>query len=200
MKNKFLIGLTTMGLVLVLFTGCSKLPQAEIDLANAAIEEAKAAGADIYKPNDFITLQDSMKSVMVNIESQKSKFIKNYSNAKKELESVTALAQNVKQETFIRKEEVKLEIQNMNVEVKKLIETNKQLISEAPKGKEGATALMAIKGELSVVETSLSEAEAYFQKEEYLTSLDIVKSAKDKATALNEELSGVIAKYKASRR
>ena len=88
----------------------------------------------------------------------------------------------------------------MNVEVKKLIETNKQLISEAPKGKEGATALMAIKGELSVVETSLGEAEAYFQKEEYLTSLDIVKSAKDKATALNEELSGVIAKYKASRR
>ena len=53
MKNKFLIGLTTMGLVLVLFTGCSKLPQAEIDLANAAIEEAKTAGADIYKANDF---------------------------------------------------------------------------------------------------------------------------------------------------
>lgn len=198
MKNKFLIGLTTLGLSVLLFTSCSKVPQVEIDAANTAIEAAKTAGAEIYQFEGFVALQDSMKSVMVNIENQKSKFIKNYSTAKTQLEGVTVMAQSVLQQTLTRIEDVKVEVQNTMAEVKALIETNSQLINEAPKGKEGATALMAIKEELNVIETTLVNAETKFNENEYLTALDMVKASKEKATLINSELTEVIAKYKSN--
>lgn len=198
MKNKFLIGLTTLGLSVLLFTSCSKVPQVEIDAANTAIEAAKTAGAELYQYEGFVALQDSMKSVMVNIENQKSKFIKNYSDAKTQLDAVTVMAQSVLQNTLTRIEEVKVEVQNTTAEVKTLIETNRQLIKEAPKGKEGATALLAIKEELNVIETTLTNAETKFNANEYLTALDMVKASKEKATSINSELTEVIAKYKSN--
>lgn len=198
MKNKFLIGLTTLGLSVLLFTSCSKVPQVEIDTANTAIEAAKTAGAEIYQFEGFVALQDSMKSVMVNIENQKSKLFKNYSSAKLQLEAVTAMAQSVQQQTLTRIEEVKVEVQNTTTEVKTLIATNRQLIKEAPKGKEGASALMAIKEELNVIEANLANIEAKFNEKEYLTALDMVKASKEKATSINTELTEVIAKYKAN--
>jgi len=82
MKNKFLVGITTLGLTALLFTSCSKVPQVEIDAANVAIETAKTAQADIYVPEQFVALQDSMKAVMTEVEVQSSKFFKNYKVAK----------------------------------------------------------------------------------------------------------------------
>ncbi len=87
MKNRFFaLRIAFLGLTAFLLTSCSKVPQAEIDAANAAIEQAKTAGADVYVHENFVALQDSLKSVMVSIESQKSKFIKNYSTAKEHLD------------------------------------------------------------------------------------------------------------------
>ena len=85
MKNKFLKGLTIFGLTVVLFTSCSKAPQAEIDAVKLAIEEANIAGAEIYVHDAFVALQDSLKSLMGCIEGQESKLIKNYSKAKEDL-------------------------------------------------------------------------------------------------------------------
>ncbi len=98
MKKKLFIGLTTIVLTALLFTSCSKLPQAEIDSANLAIQNAKDAGADMYAHENFILLQDSMKSVMANIEAKKSKFFKNYKTSVEDLAGITQFAQDVKQQ------------------------------------------------------------------------------------------------------
>jgi hypothetical protein len=196
MKNKFFAGITILGLVTLMLTSCSPLPQVEIDAANAAIEQAKAAEAELYVNDNFVALQDSMNSVMVNIETQKSKFIKNYSNVKEQLASVTQLAAQVQQQAEARKEEVKVEVGNTITEVRSLIETNRQLVLEAPKGKEGASALVAIKGEIDAIETAINETSAMFENGQYLASLDKAMAAKEQAVAINTELTDVIAKYK----
>ncbi|MBN1119208.1 MAG: hypothetical protein JXA77_18505 [Bacteroidales bacterium] len=196
MKNRFFTIIAFLGLTALFFSSCSKVPQAEIDAANTAIEQAKLAGADVYVQDNFVALQDSLNNVMVSIESQKSKFIKNFSTAKEHLAGVTQYAGEVKQQAETRKEELKVEIQNTISEVKTLIETNRQLILEAPKGKEGTSALVAIKGEIDAVETSINETSTLFESGDYLATLDKAKAAKEKATAINTELSGVIAKYK----
>lgn len=195
-KKKLLIGLTTLGVATILLTGCSKLPQVEIDAAQAAIDEAKTAGADVYVHESFVSLEDSMKSVMAGVETQKSKFFKNYSASKEGLTGVAQYAQEVKQQTETRKVELKSEIQTTIEEVKSLITANKALIAEAPKGKEGTTALVAITGELTTIETAVNEAGGLLEKGEYLPTLDKVKAAKAKATSINTELQEVIAKYK----
>lgn len=135
---------------------------------------------------------------MATIESQKSKLFKNYSTAKEHLAGVTQFAEEVKQQAETKKEELKTEIQNTIAEVKTLIEASRQLILEAPKGKEGTSALVAIKNELNVVETSINETNSMFEKGDYLATLDKAKAAKGKATAINTELAEVIAKYKAN--
>jgi hypothetical protein len=137
---------------------------------------------------------------MINIESQNSKFMKNYSSVKKQLIGITALAQTVTGQAEVRKEEVKLEIQNTIAEVKTLIETNKKLILEAPKGKEGTSALKAIKSELSLIETSVNEADVKFKIGEYPVALDMVNASKEKALSINNELTSVIAKYNANKK
>lgn len=179
-----------------IFASCGKLPQAEIDTAKASVEEAQAAGADIYLPDTYIALQDSMNSVMENVEVQKSKMFKNYSEAKEGLAGVTAYAQEVKVQAEAKKEEVKNEITQLLNEVKTLIESNKQLVAEAPKGKEGATALQAMNNEIGAVETSINEASVMFEQGSYMATLDKVKAAKEKASALNAELQDIMAKYK----
>jgi hypothetical protein len=200
MKIKFLSGLATLGLAAVLFTSCAKLPQAEIDAANAAIEQAKVSGAEIYAKDNFIALKDSMKSVMENIEFENSKFFKSFSIAITDLEGVTQFAEEVKMETITRKEELKAEIQATIAEVKSLLEINNLLILDAPKGKEGTSALVAIKGELAAIETSIQEASAMMESEDYIATLDKAKAAKEKASAINAELLEVIAKYKKNKR
>jgi hypothetical protein len=196
MKNRFFTGITILGLTTLLFTSCAKVPQAEIDAANAAIEQAKIAGADVYVHDNFVALQDSLNGAMVNIESQKSKFIKNYGQAKEQLAGVSQFAAEVAQQVEARKEELKNEIQSTIAEVKTLIEANKQLILEAPKGKEGTTALVAIKGEVDAIETSINETTSLFETGDYMATLGQAKAAKEKATSINTELSDVIAKYK----
>ncbi len=195
MKNKFFAVLI---LGILVFSGCTKLPQTELNAANAAIEQAKASGADIYLPDDFIALKDSMNAITVNIESTKSKVFKNFADEKEQLEGITELALQLNEHTLAIIEELKVEIQKTIEEVGQLIEANRQLILEAPRGKEGTSALLAIKAELNTIESSINEAAFMLENQEYLATLDKAKAAKEKATAIKEELTSVITKYKAN--
>lgn len=200
MKTKSFAAVIFLGVAAVMLPSCSELPQEEIDAASAAVEEVRATGAELYVPESFIALQDSLNRVMAGIESEKSKMIKNYSTTKEHLSGVTEYAGEVKQETEAKKEEMKMDIQTTITEIKSLIEINRQLILKAPKGKEGTSALVAIKGEIDALETSISETSAMFESGEYLASLDKVNASKEKATSINAELSRVVEKYQANAR
>ena len=200
MKNRFFAGFTIIGLTGLLLTGCSTLPQAELDAAKAAVEQAEIAGAESYVPESYVALEDSLNGVMEMMEFQKSKLLKNYTEVKEGLEGVTVFAGEVTQLAETRKEELKGEIVSTIAEVKTLIETNRQLILEAPKGKEGTSALEAIKGELDAIEIAIGETSAMFENGEYQASYNKAVVAKEKTLAINTELSEVISKYKGKTR
>ena len=135
---------------------------------------------------------------MTGIESQESKMFKNYTEAAAQLEGVTQYATEVKQQAETKKEELKMEIQNTIAEVKTLIETSRQLILEAPRGKEGTSALVAIKGELDAIETSINQTNEQFESGDYLATMGQANAAKEKAASIQAELTEVIAKYKSA--
>jgi len=195
MKNKILIGLTTLGVVALLLSGCSKVPQTELDAANSAIEAAKTADAELYVPDAYAALRDSMKVITERIELQKTKMFRKYGVVKEKLNAVTLLANQVSEQTEVRKNEVKTEVQNTLAEVKTILEENKQLLTKAPKGKGGSAALLEIKNEITIIEGSLDEASKMFEGNEYIAALDKVKAAKNEAISINAELKEVIAKY-----
>lgn len=194
MKRTFLKSILILSLGIVM-ASCGKLPQAEIDAANNSIEMARVSGADMFVPEAYNSLVDSMNSVMTNLESQKSKWFKNYKGSREKLVAVTEMAGRVKDEAELKKAEVKAEVVNLIAEVKALTEENKVLVTEAPKGKEGKAALEAMKSEIGSIEVAVVESEAMLQKDEILAAQGKISAAKDQAASLNAELKEVIAKY-----
>ncbi len=195
MKNKFLLSLSALAIALFVFSGCAKVPQAEIDNANVAIEAAKTAQADVYVPEAFAALQDSMNVAVTSIEAKKSKLFKSYKNEKAQLINVVALSEDVKAKTEARINELKAEIQQTLTDITTIVEENKTLMTQAPRGKGGSTVLMAIKAEIATIETSAAEVQAAVGTESFIATLDKAKAVKEQASNINNELKAVIEKY-----
>ncbi len=196
MKKSFLTLLVVVGAVMMLTTSCAKLPQEELDAANASVEAAKAVEAQRYLPADFNALQDSLNKAMTMIETQKSKFsmMRSYKDAKALLVTVTTMAATLKDDAIVKKEEVKIEVQNALVETNNLVAEVKLLIAKAPRGKEGKAALEAIQTDLAGVEATLAEVATLIDNSDYMTAQEKVTAAKAKLESLKLELNEAIAK------
>jgi hypothetical protein len=196
MKRNILLTIAALAGMTIMFTSCAKLPEAEMASAKAAVEAAKAAEADRYIPAEYRALNDSLNTALTEVENQKSKFVlfRSYKKVTAKLNNVVTLGNTVKENAGIRKEEVKNQAQQTLAEATTLVEEVKALILKAPKGKEGKEALEAIQGDLALVEASLAEVSTLLNNGDFLTALDKVKAANEKAGGLKAELEEVIAK------
>ena len=195
MKNKILIGLATVVMV-ALLTSCGKVPQVEIDAANAAIEAAQTAEATVYVPAEFVAVQDSMNAILADIETQKSKLFKKFGPAKEKLAATLTLANQVAANAAVKKDAVKAEVTTLLTDIKTVIEENKTLITKAPRGKEGAAVLEQIKAEMTTIEGSVVEAQDLFDNGSYMDALNKIKAAQERAAGINTELKEAIAKVR----
>lgn len=195
MKNKFILFVALIGLA-VLFTSCAKLPQAEINAVTAAVDSAKTVGADVYVPEVYKALTDSLASLNTKVETEKSKWFPTYKKVNESITVVNQMAVDALAKTEAKKAELKAENDSLVAEVKALVVTNKELLKKAPKGKDGRAALAAIDSDLSVVETTLTEVEGLIANNDILGANSKVKAAKEKAVAIKTELETAIAKVK----
>ncbi|NMC41782.1 MAG: hypothetical protein GYA43_11555 [Bacteroidales bacterium] len=193
MKNRILTGMAVI-VMTALLAGCGKVPQAQVDEANAAIEAAQTAQADVYVPADFAALQDSMRAVNAYIEGQKSKLFKKYGPAKENLTKVVALAKTVQESAVARKEEVKKEVETLIESLKGVIEENSKLFPRAPRGKEGAPVLEQMKTEMETVSAASAEAQNLYVDGKYMDALNKLKAAKETADKINNDLKEAIKK------
>ncbi len=182
--------------VSLIFTSCAKPPQAELDAAKAALEQAKAAQADLYVEADFLAVQDSLNAVQVEIEAQSSKLFKSYTKAKEKLVVVTTQATELVAKTEVRKEEIKTEVATAEAAVAVLIEENNALLAKAPKGKEGKEAIEAIKLDITGITTSAAEVPGLVASGDLLGAQTKINAAQQKATEINTELKSVLEKAK----
>lgn len=194
MKNK--IFLVVFMMFSLMFTSCVKLPQVELDSAIASIQETKDLGADLYVPESFTALQDSVTKVTESIEVKKSKLFKSYKKEKELLIIINSMVIDVKAKTEARKAELTLETQNLITEVRGLIETNKELITKAPKGKDGRVVIAAINEELLSLESIAIEVESRLANGDIIGANEQIKAAKSSAVSIQTELNTVIEKVK----
>ncbi|MGQ9620469.1 MAG: hypothetical protein ACUVTX_05725, partial [Bacteroidales bacterium] len=179
---------------IALMSACGKLPQAQIDEANAAIDSAKVLQADVYVPADFAALQDSMRAVNAYIEGQKSKLFKKYGPAVEDLNAVIALAKTVQENAVARKEEVKKEVETLMTDIKVVIDETNKLFPRAPKGKEGKAVLDQMKAEMETVNTAVTEAQGQYDNGAYMDAFNKIKAAKENVDRINGELKDAIRK------
>lgn len=198
-KNRFSIYAAVLGIVAL--SACAEIPQEQIDAAANAVADTQANEAELYAKADFVALQDSLKSAQELVAQENSKFLfKNFDGSKAKLQSVVELAATVTEKAKSNKDSLIATIGSIKTEVSDLIAANNELIAAAPKGKEGNSALLAIKGELDGVTMVISQSDSLLAINDVFASLDKAKAAKDKATSLNVELSEVIAKFQGAKR
>jgi len=195
MKNKVLMGLAAIVMVAFL-SSCGKVPQAQIDAVNAAIDSAAKVEAATYLPTEFAAVQDSMKAIMADVEVQKSKLFKKFGPAKMKLEALLVQTQGVAKNAVVKKEEVKKEVETTMTDIKTIIEDNGKLFKKAPRGKEGAAVLEQIKTEMANIDAAVVEAQGSYDKGTYMDALNKIKAAKERATGINTELKDAIAKVR----
>jgi hypothetical protein len=193
MKNKVLMGFAAIVMVAFL-SSCGKVPQAQIDAANHAIDSAAKVEAGIYLPTELAAVQDSMKAIMADVEVQKSKLFKKFGPAKMKLEALLTQTNGLIANTAVKKEEVKKEVETTMTTIKATIEDNGKLIKKAPRGKEGAAVLEQIKTEMATIDASVVEAQGMYDKGAYMDALNKIKAANERATGINTELKDAIAK------
>jgi len=195
MKIKLLSGLAIVGMALVM-TSCQKYPQVEIDAANAAIEAAKQAQANLYVSSEFNALQDSLNTVLAAVEKEKSKLFKNYKDEVAKLTATSEMAKTVAANAVAKKEQMKQETASTLTELTTLMDQNKEMLAKAPKGKEGKAAMEAIQADLTTIETQVAEVNTKLASDDIINALNQAKSLKDKATSINTELTEVMSKTK----
>lgn len=189
MKNRFFLVVATVAAV-ALMASCAQVPQAELDAASAALDSAKIVQTDVYYPVEFAALNDSLTVMLQNIETQKSKSAKDFKVIKTNAEAITLKAGELSDRVEARKAEVKTEAESMMADAKALLYEAKALVLKAPKGKEGRAVIEEINNELTVIETSLTDAQGLYDGgSNYVNVVDKVKAA-------TEELNGIIAELK----
>ena len=193
MKNKVLNGFAAIAMVVIL-ASCGKVPQAQIDATNAAIEAAKAAEANVYLPAQFAAVQDSMNAVMAQVETQQGKLFKKFGPVKTKLDEITALANQATAGVAAKKEEVKKEAETLLNNIKAVVAENTKLVPKLPKGKEGAAVIEQIKADLANVDAAVTEAQGAFDKGAFMDALNKIKAAKEKADGLNSEIKEALTK------
>jgi hypothetical protein len=193
MKNKVLMGLAAIAMVAFL-SSCGKVPQAKVDATNAAIAAAQTAEAAVYVPAEFTAVQDSMNAINAAIEVQKSKLFKKFGAIEVKLDATLAAANKVATDAAAKKEEVKKEVETTMAAVKATVVENADLMKKAPRGKEGAAVLEAMKTDMAAIDATIAEAQAAYDKGTFMDALSKVKAANEKATGINTELKDAIAK------
>jgi hypothetical protein len=191
MKNKLFLAIATVA-VAALMASCAKVPQEALDAAKAALDSAKTVQTDVYFPAEFAALNDSLTVMLQNIETQKSKSAKDFKAIKAAAEGISLKAAELTGNVEAKKAEVKAEAETMMAGAKTALDEAKALLLKAPKGKEGKAVVEEMKNELTVIETSLTDAQTLFDGgTNYVEVVDKVKAA-------TESINGIVAELKAA--
>jgi len=197
MKRKLLF---VVMVSMVLLTSCAKFPLEEFEITKLSVQSAKVAGADVYVPEAYKALVDSLQKTEITLASEKAKWFKTYKTSKLSLTGVNNLAIEVKDKSKAKEAEVIKENETLIISLTELVATDKELLSKAPKGKDGKEALAAITTEVSVVETSISESKTLISSNDLLGANVKLKASKEKATSIKTELETAISKVKSHKK
>jgi hypothetical protein len=191
-KSKLFIGIALVGMMF--FSSCAKFPQTEIDVAKTAIQETKDLGADVYVPEAYQAVVDSMTSAENQIDVAKGKMFKTYKKEKAFLVVVGQMCTEVKAKTEVRKAELKAETISLSATVKALNETNKELLAKAPKGKDGKEVLIAIASEVASIDLEIVVVDSLLNSGDLINSNTKIKNANDISVRIKDELNKAISK------
>jgi hypothetical protein len=181
-----------------ILVGCAKQPTDDINTAQKAVEDAKAAGGEKYIPEDSKKVDDNLAAAQNEIKAQNSKFAlsRNYDKAKQMLAQVKADAEKVKADIASKKEEAKKNALAGQDAARASVKEAKALLAKAPMGKGARADIEALKGDIKGLEDSVPELQQLIDKEDYVVATDKAKAIKEKADGVSNQIKEAMQKVK----
>ena len=176
-------------MVVLLLCGCQKQPTEEITAAKASIDAAVSEGAQKFAADDLKKINDDMQAADQEIKAQDGKVLfKDYAKAKELLAKVKADAESLKAALPEKKKEIKKKAEEAYEAAQATKNDAAALLAKAPRGKDSAADLGALKGDLKGVEDSLAEIKKSMESEDYQVVVEKSNAAKEKASAISGQI------------
>ncbi len=183
-----------LGISALLLAGCGKVPEAALTTAKASLDEAKAAGADIYAAKELDVAMDSLGAAEAEIQKQNGKFVlfRSYKEAERVLVVAQGLGSTAKQAAVVNKQKAKEEAEQLIVQVTTMVDSTRALMTVAPKDKEGKKIMEAITADLESVAATLPELSAKMAKEDYRGAAQLARGSMQRVEGIRKEIQDAI--------
>ncbi len=195
MSKRLVLIVAALALLAVMI-GCSKPPEAEMQSANAAMEQAKAAEAETYVPDSFRAAMDTLNAADAAKKEQDSKFalFRSYGKSKEAFARATEMFTNVASEAAAEKDKVKAAVTQQLIDVKAAVDSAAAALAKAPKGKGSKADIELIKGDLANVQAAYADAETDFNNGKYKVAQSKLASVLDSAHKIVNDIAAAAAR------
>lgn len=195
MTKRMVFALAVLALPL-LVVGCSKPPEVEMQKANATIQAARAAEADMYAPQSLAAAQDTLNLAMQMKQEQDSKFalFRSYGKAKAMFVRADVAAQKATADAQAEKERVRLEVTDLLAQVRGELDAALAALNAAPVGKGNKAEIELIRTDLTAIGGAYDEAKMEFDGGKYLSAKAKVEAVRGRVAAIVAEIQKAVEK------
>jgi hypothetical protein len=200
MKN-FLFVLSLIIASALPFAACASAPTAEIDATKGALASVQTDDVRTYAPDSLKTAEEELNSALAEVQTQDSKFAlsRDYKPSTDMLKKAKDLAEKAQSEAQANKAKAKGDAETLIASLSPLIDEAKNALAKAPKGKDTKADIEAMQGDLTLAEEAMNEANTAMAGEKYMDALTKANSAKEKASAVIEQVKAAQEKTKGRR-
>ena len=176
--------------LMLALAGCAEAPQEQLEAARKAVEDAKAAGADVYAGSDFGNASRALKEAEAEIAVQEESFGfgRNYDKALELLNTASTQAEAATSAAAVNKEKVKGEAEAAKTEAEEALKQAQTVLAKAPRGKGSRGDVAALEADLASAQASFTEAEQNLQAGKPKEALDGFTTAKARSDGVTEEI------------
>lgn len=201
MRNKiFLAGL--LALVALGTAACSKAPEQAIQAGSAAMDAAKAAGAEVYAADALQAAQGLLDQANAEKQTQDEKFVlfRSYKDSEGMYNQATAGFEAAAQAAATAKEQARVDGAAAIEGAKGAIAAAREALSGAPRTKDSKADLDLWANDLTTYDATVVEAEAAMAAEDYIGAKAQADSVAAKAGEISASIQAAIEKVQSRRR
>lgn len=179
-----------VGLVLDLLIGCSRMDQSEIDRAQTALDQARAAGAETYAPAEFKAAVNSLEAALAAFDAQTRTFVlfRDEKETRAKIDAAVAAAREASGAAVANRQRIRVKVEDMMVRAQTALVEAKRLAAWAKERQHAQTTLRTAPYELAAIETVLREAAIRMEQKRWLSAQEYVAAGLEQTLALTEVL------------
>lgn len=196
MRTRFVVLGIVASLALLATSACSSEPTVEVTAAQAAVDQAKAAEADVYTPQQYQQLQTALDELKAGIKAENEKFalFRDFEPMKQKAVALRQSATEAVQAAQTEKERVRQEVEQALREAEGALTAAQEALAKAPKGKGTKADLEALTADLDAVASALTTARQAMVGGKYLEAKTQITSAKSQADSVAAEIAEALSR------